>query len=51
VYGAVWRLLPGPTAVRVVLAVMLLAGVLAVLWFLVFPWVDSRVSLSPGTVD
>ena len=50
-YSAIWRVLPGPTAVRVLLALLLVVGVLAALWFLVFPWVDARVTLSPGTVD
>lgn len=49
-YTALWRALPGPVAVRAVLAALLLLAVLAALWFAVFPWVDHRVSLSPGTV-
>lgn len=50
-YGAIWRLLPGPAAVRVVLVLVLLALVLALLWYVAFPWVDDHVTLSPGTVD
>lgn len=50
-YGLIWRLLPGPTAVRVLLAVVVGLAVLATLWFLVFPWVDHRVSLNPSTID
>ncbi len=50
-YGLIWRLLPGPTAVRVLMALVLGLAVLAALWFLVFPWVDHRVSLNPSTID
>lgn len=50
-YALIWRLLPGPTVVRVLLAVLLAVAVLAALWFLVFPWVDHRVSLNPSTID
>lgn len=50
-YGLIWRLLPGPVLVRVLLALVLAAVVLAALWFLVFPWVDHRVSLNPSTLD
>ncbi len=35
---------------RLAIALLLLLGVLAVLWFVVFPFVDARYSLSPGTV-
>lgn len=49
-YGLIWRALPGPPVLRVVLAVLLAGAVAALLWFVVFPFVDSRYSLSPGTV-
>lgn len=49
-YGPVWRLLPGPLGVRIVLAAVLVLAVLALLWFVAFPFVDSRYSYSPGTV-
>lgn len=49
-YGRIWRALPGPPVLRAALAVLLAVGVAALLWFVVFPFVDSRYSLSPGTV-
>ena len=49
-YGLLWRLLPGPLAARVVVAVLLAVGVLAVLWFVAFPFLDSHYTPSPGTV-
>jgi len=45
VYGWVWRHLPGPTAARALIALALLAGVLALLFYVVFPW---AVPLVPG---
>ncbi|MCP2332949.1 MULTISPECIES: hypothetical protein [Actinoalloteichus] len=41
-YGWIWRHLPGPFAVRLVLALVLVAGVSALLLFVVFPWVEPQ---------
>jgi hypothetical protein len=41
-YGWIWRHLPGPLAVRVTLAVVLVLGVVALLMFVVFPWIEPR---------
>lgn len=43
-YAALWRALPGPLWLRIVLALVLIAAVLAacVLW--VFPWVDQLIT-------
>jgi hypothetical protein len=49
-YAAVWRLLPGPVWVRVLLVLILLAAVLASLATWVFPWVDSIVNNQEATV-
>ncbi|MDJ1114049.1 hypothetical protein [Microbacterium dauci] len=38
-YAALWRVLPGPWWVRVLILLVLLAGVLYALYFHVFPWV------------
>ena len=38
-YGWIWRHLPGPVAVRIALAVVLVVGVVALLFFVVFPFV------------
>lgn len=39
-YSWIWRHLPGPVAVRMVTTVILVAGVVALLLFVVFPWLD-----------
>lgn len=49
-YGALWRLLPGPWWVRLFILLVLLAAVLAALVFWVFPWVDQFVAPQDVTV-
>lgn len=50
-YGALWRVLPGPTWVRVLILIALAAAVLYGLMFLVFPWVSSFVIPQEVTVS
>ncbi len=40
-YGALWRLLPGPVWLRIVFLLVLVAAVLYCLDTWVFPWVES----------
>jgi hypothetical protein len=40
-YAAIWRALPGPVWVRLLLVLLLLAAVLGALVTWVFPFVDS----------
>jgi hypothetical protein len=40
-YAALWRILPGPWWLRVLILVVLAAAVLFALTAWVFPWVDS----------
>lgn len=39
-YAWIWRHLPGPTAARLGLALALFLAVVAVLFFVVFPWLE-----------
>ena len=50
-YGFIWRHLPGPTAARAVLALVLVLAVVALLLFVVFPWVEPRLPFNDVTVD
>ena len=50
-YGWIWRHLPGPWPVRIVLALALLAAVVTVLFLWVFPWVEPRLPFDDVTVD
>ena len=50
-YSWIWRRLPGPTAVRALLALVLLVAVSALLLFVVFPYVEPFVPFADVTVD
>lgn len=50
-YAALWRILPGPTAVKVVLAVVLLLAVVAVLFLVVFPEVEPLLPFDQITLE
>jgi hypothetical protein len=39
-YAWIWRHLPGPMGIRVTLAVALAVGAVALLMFVVFPWLE-----------
>ena len=50
-YVWIWRHLPGPLVVRVLQALLLLAAVIALLLFVVFPWVEPQLPWNDVTVD
>jgi hypothetical protein len=50
-YGYLWRFLPGPLAVRILLALILLAAAVAVLFLWVFPEIAPHMPFNNGTVD
>lgn len=50
-YRALWRALPGPVWLRVILLVILIAAVLYGLVFYVFPWVSTIVNPQEVTVE
>lgn len=49
-YGWVWRHLPGPTAVRLATAVVLVMAVVVVLFLWVFPLAAPLVPFNENTV-
>jgi len=49
-YAWLWRRLPGPTSVRIVTALVLLAAVVAVLLFVVYPWLDPKLPFNQVNV-
>jgi hypothetical protein len=51
VYGWIWRHLPGPFAVRLLVALLLLSAVLATLFGVVFPAVEAVVQIDDGAVE
>ena len=50
-YGALWRILPGPAWLRVLILIALVAIVLFSLVEWVFPWVNSLLPTQEVTVD
>jgi hypothetical protein len=48
-YSALWRLLPGPWWVRVIILLVVIAAVLYGLFWYVFPWASPLIT--PGEVD
>lgn len=50
-YAGLWRILPGPWWLRVLIVVILLAAVLYGLFFYVFPWVSQFVNPQEVTVE
>lgn len=50
-YGWIWRHLPGPLAVRITTAALLVLGVLALLMFVVFPWVEPLLPFNNVTTQ
>ena len=49
-YAWVWRHLPGPTAVRVLLVVAVAVVVVIALFGWVFPWLEPRLPFTDVTV-
>lgn len=50
-YAALWRMLPGPLWLRILLVIIIIAAVLAALALWVFPWVNSFISVPEVTVE
>jgi hypothetical protein len=50
-YGALWRVLPGPWWVRLLILVIAAAAILTALVYWVFPVIDQMVAPQDVTVD
>ncbi len=50
-YAALWRILPGPWWVRVVILAAAAAAVLYALFFFAFPWISALVGTEEVTVQ
>jgi len=51
IYAAIWRALPGPLAVRVLLAVVLVLAVVAFCFLWLFPRIAPLMPFNDNTVD
>ena len=49
-YGWIWRHLPGGTASRALISMVLALGICALLLFVVFPWVEPQLPFNAVTV-
>ncbi|MDQ1130000.1 hypothetical protein [Microbacterium sp. SORGH_AS_0888] len=50
-YAALWRVLPGPWWVRVLILLVLVLAALYGLFFYVFPWISTYVNPQEVTVQ
>lgn len=50
-YGALWRLLPGPNWLRIIILFLLAAAVLVVCFNWVFPWISDYMPFNDQTVE
>ena len=50
-YVWIWRRLPGGLPGKLAGSLLLLVGVLALLFFLVFPWAETRLPFNDVTID
>jgi hypothetical protein len=50
-YGAIWRVLPGDRAAKAMTAFAIILGVAALLWYVVFPWIEPKIQFDHGTVE
>ncbi len=50
-YGALWRLMPGPVWLRVILMIIFFTLVLTLLVVFVFPWLNTFVNVNDVTVN
>lgn len=49
-YAFIWRILPGPWPVKLLLTLVLLAAVVYALFMWVFPWAEEAFNISDVTV-
>ncbi|MFI5959554.1 hypothetical protein [Cryptosporangium sp. NPDC051539] len=50
-YGWLWDHLPGNAAVKGFLTLVLVAAIILLLWFYVFPWAEPLLPFGDVTVD
>lgn len=50
-YAWIWRHLPGTGPVRALIALGLVTVVVLLLWYLVFPWAESKIQFDQNTIE
>ncbi len=51
IFPFVWRILPGPAWIRVILVLLLLAAIVVVLFQWVYPWFSVTFDIQEVTVE
>lgn len=51
IFPAVWRVLPGPAWVRVLLLLVLIAAIVVVLFEYVFPWFSVEFGIQDQNIE
>jgi hypothetical protein len=51
VYGWIWRVLPGGLPGKILGSAILISAVVALLLFVVFPWLEPRLPFNEVTVN
>jgi len=49
-YALIWRCLPGGWVIKTIETLVLVAGIMALLWFVVFPWLEPKLPIDHITV-
>ncbi|MET8761801.1 hypothetical protein [Lentzea sp. NPDC004782] len=50
-YSWIWRHLPGPLYLRIIEAVVLVLGIVTLLMFVIFPWVEPKLPFNHVTTE
>ena len=50
-YAWIWRLLPGQPTTKVLVALGLVLVIVALLWYVLFPWAEPKIQFDHGTVE
>jgi hypothetical protein len=50
-YAWIWRKLPGTIGVKALIAAVLVVGAVALLMFVIFPWVEPRLPFNDVSVQ
>lgn len=50
-YAALWRVLPGPVVIKLLILLALIAAVLYLLFAFVFPWAQTLIPVPDATLD
>lgn len=50
-YGALWRVLPGPAVIKLIILLILAAAIVYALFEYVFPWLEPYLPLNENTIE